>query len=366
MADPRRIVVKIGTNTLAAVDGTPDASFLANIASQVAKLRADRAQVLVVSSGAIGAGRSLLGFTSRPQDVRLRQACAAVGQSRLMRRWEEAFAPHAIHVAQLLLTSNDFSHRPAYLSLRNTTEALLERGVVPIINANDVVATDEIDQSFGDNDRLSALVATKVGAGLLVILSDVAGLYTRPPGTLGAELVSVVPEVDEDVLSMAAARPGSNAGRGGMRSKLQAAQLASRGGITVVIAPGREPDVLLRIRAGEAVGTRFLAREPESRKKHWLRIARPAGRIHVDAGAAQALRGGKHLLPAGVKDVEGTFGPRSVVEIVSEKKPFARALSYYSSEDLAALRGLSSAEVRKIRPGASTVNVTRKKNLVLI
>jgi glutamate 5-kinase len=359
-------VVKIGTNTLCGDLGVPDPAFMADMAAQILALRAEGREVLVVSSGAIGAGRAILGFKEKPRDIKVRQACAAVGQARLMRAWEDAFAPHGVAVAQLLLTYHTFASRRSFLNLRNAVEALLDLGVVPVVNENDTVSIDEIDASFGDNDRLSALVAAKSQAGLLVILSDVAGLYTKPPGEAGAELLPVVEALTPDVRRMAGAKAGSSSGRGGMASKLEAVSTATRAGIPVVIARGRDPAVLTRLLAGESLGTRFLAPGRESGKEAWLRMAKPAGRIAVDAGAAEALRAGRHLLPAGVASVDGAFPVGSVVEIVHGGKAVAKALTALSSVELAEAKGRRSEDVRKLLRREGPFNVTRKNNLVLL
>jgi len=363
---PRRIVVKIGTNTICGKAGTPDPGFMAALAEQVVALRAQGREVLIVTSGAIGTGRALLGFKDRVREIRMRQACAAVGQPRLMRAWEEAFAPHGVLVSQLLLTNHSFTNRKSFLNLRNATEALFDLGVVPIANENDTVSIDEIDASFGDNDRLSALAAVKTQADLLVILSDVAGLYTKPPGEPGAELIPVVDAITPDVLKMATGKSSSLVGRGGMASKLQSVRLATRAGIPVVIASGREPGVVSRLVAGESLGTRFLPQGHESGKERWLEIAKPMGRIHVDGGAAEALRGGKHLLPAGVIAVDGPFPPGAVVEILHDKRPVAKALTALSSRDLEAAKGLRSEAVARVLRREGPFNVTRKKNLLLL
>lgn len=367
LAQAKRIVVKIGTNTLASPTGLPDPWFLAAVADEVKQLRDEGREIILVSSGAIGAGRAALGFAERPREVKLRQACAAVGQSRLMQAWDAAFARHGIRVAQLLLTYHTFSSRQSYLNLRNATEALLELGVVPVVNENDTVSIDEIDASFGDNDRLSALVASKVEADALVILSDVAGLYTKPPGEPGAELVPTVEgEITPEIRRMAGAK-ASRQGRGGMSSKLDSADLAMSAGVTVVIARGREPHVLTRLAAGEALGTRFSPSGREAGRKRWLAIAKPKGVVHVDAGAAKAIRAGSHLLPAGVVGVEGAFDVESVVDVAHDKRVLARAVSSFSSRDLERVKGLRSDEVRSVLGlAAGSVNVTRKGNVALL
>jgi len=338
---------------------------MAALADDIAKLRAEGHHVILVTSGAIGAGRSILGLAEKPRDVRVRQVCAAVGQARLMEGWAAAFARHNVHVGQVLLTYHTFTSRASYLNMREAMLKLLEMGIVPVVNENDTTSISEIDASFGDNDRLSALVATKLEADMLVILSDVAGLYTRPPDKPGAELVEQVDEIDDEVMAMAAAKAGAR-GRGGMTSKLHAAKLSMENGTPVVIAPGREPHVLARVVRGEKLGTLFVPRSRKAGARRWLLVARPVGEVMVDAGAARALRGGKHLLPAGVLDVHGHFDVESVVDIVTDGRVIARALSELSSNDLARVRGMQSADA-KVALGVDTaVNVTKKGNILLL
>ena len=361
----RRIVVKVGTNTLCGDLPRPDPWYMAALADAIVDLVEEGHSVILVTSGAIGTGRSILGMKEKPRDVRVRQVCAAVGQARLMQDWASAFARRGRHVAQVLLTWHTFGSRASYLHMREAMLKLLEMGIVPVVNENDAVSIAEIDAGFGDNDRLSALVATKMEADLLVILSDVAGLYTKPPGTPGAELVPLVHEVDAKVRAMAGSKTSSG-GRGGMGSKLEAAALAMENGCEVVIAPGREPHVLRRVAAGDPVGTRFVPRTRASGARRWLLLARPEGEVHVDEGAADALRSGRHLLPAGVVDVTGTFHVESVVSIVSGGAVIARAVSELSSTDLLRVKGLHTPEAREALGVAGAVNVTRKGNVLLL
>ncbi|HEX2021528.1 MAG TPA: glutamate 5-kinase [Candidatus Thermoplasmatota archaeon] len=360
-----RLVVKVGTNTLCGDLGRPDPWYMAALADEIVDLTAQGHAVILVTSGAIGTGRHMLGIREKPRDVRLRQACAAVGQARLMQDWAAAFARRGANVGQVLLTYHTFAAREPYLHMREAMLKLLEMGIVPVVNENDCVSISEIDAGFGDNDRLSALVATKLEADLLVILSDVKGLYTKPPGEPGAELVPTVERVDDRVRAMAGAKVSSG-GRGGMASKLEAAALATENGTEVVIAPGREPHVLRRVLAAEPVGTRFLTRARRSGARRWLQLARPEGEVHVDAGAARALAQGRHLLPAGVVDVRGAFDVESVVSIVLDGKPIARAVSELSSADLARVRGLHTPEARAALGVEGAVNVTRKGHVLLL
>lgn len=360
-----RLVVKIGTNTICGDLGRPDTWYMASVADEIADLMDAGHQVILVTSGAIGTGRHMLGMTEKPRDVRVRQAAAAVGQPRLMQDWAAAFARRGKHVAQVLLTYHTFARRESYLHMREAMLRLLEMGIVPVVNENDTVSISEIDAGFGDNDRLSALVATKLEADRLVILSDVKGLYTKPPSEPGAELVAQVDKIDDRIRAMAGAKTSSG-GRGGMASKLESAALAMENGCEVTIAPGREPHVLRRLVAGEPVGTRFVPTARQQGARRWLLLARPEGEVHVDAGAARALAEGKHLLPAGVVDVRGRFDVESVVSIVAEGKPIARAVSELSSEDLARVKGLKSTDAQRVLGIESAVNVTTKGKILLL
>ncbi|MFA5860504.1 MAG: glutamate 5-kinase, partial [Candidatus Thermoplasmatota archaeon] len=229
----QRIVVKVGTNTLCGSLDHPDPWYMAALADDIVTLRSQGHHVILVTSGAIGAGRSILGLVEKPRDVRARQVCAAVGQPRLMEGWAAAFARLNVHVGQVLLTYHTFAARASYLNMREAMLKLLEMRIVPVVNENDTTSISEIDAGFGDNDRLSALVASKLEADLLVILSDVAGLHTKAPGEPGAKLIEQVDEIDDEIMAMAHAKPGAM-GRGGMRSKLEAAKLAMENGTPVV------------------------------------------------------------------------------------------------------------------------------------
>jgi glutamate 5-kinase len=365
MGKAQRIVVKVGTNTLCGTLERPDPWYMAALADEIVDLQGEGHAVILVSSGAIGAGRAILGLKEKPRDVRLRQACAAVGQARLMEGWASAFARRNMHVGQVLLTYHTFATRSSYLHMREAMLKLLDMGIVPIVNENDVTSIAEIDSGFGDNDRLSALVASKLEADLLLILSDVKGLYSKPPGTPGAQLVEQVDEIDEDVYAMAGSKTSSK-GRGGMRSKLEAAQLAMENGTPVVIAPGREPNALTRVVHGERLGTLFVPRSRKAGARRWLLVARPEGEVHVDAGAARALNSGKHLLPAGVTGVAGSFDVESVVSIVADGRVIARAVSELSAGDLARVKGMHTPEAQAALGVSGPVNVTRKGNLLLI
>lgn len=361
-----RLVVKIGTSTLCGPDGHPDLHLMNRIAAELTALMQDGVHVVLVSSGAIGAGRRILGLQERPQDVRMRQACAAVGQTKLMSLWRSAFDQCGRHVAQVLVTAHTFERRRSHQNLKNTMETLLALGVVPVVNENDTVSIDEIDESFGDNDRLGALVAAKLEASCYVVLSDVDGLHSKPPGTAGAARVPVIEAIDDAVAAMAGARAGSDLATGGMRTKLDAARVATDAGVEVGIVHGRSPDAVSRFLRGEDVGTRFVAARRREGRKHWLVHTRPRGRIHVDAGARDALRDGRHLLPAGVVRVEGVFDVESVVELVHGGSVLAKGLCGYSSDELTRVAGMRSKDVHATLGTTGPANVTRKGALALL
>ena len=323
VAAARRVVVKLGTRVLTHDDGRLALGRVFSLVEALADLRRGGREVILVSSGAVGLGQAALQLEESPRDLSLRQACAAVGQSRLMGLYEEGFSRLGLVCAQVLLTQGDFSDRLRYLNLRNTFSRLLELGVIPVVNENDAVATDELAwveggerPVFGDNDRLSALVATKLGADLLVLLTDVAGVYAADPRqNPDAELL---PRVD-DVSSLAGATSGaaSSASRGGMQSKVAAAEIAARSGCEVVIASGREPERLGALAAGSLVGTWFPAQAGLPARRRWIAFASASrGALHLDAGAVRALRAGKaSLLAPGVARIEGEFEQGDVVEL---------------------------------------------------
>jgi glutamate 5-kinase len=325
LARARRIVVKLGTNVIMSGNGMPALSRLYGIMESVAELRRGGHEVVLVSSGAVGLGAQKLGHPGKPRTLEMKQACAAVGQGRLMALYQEGFGRLGHVAAQVLLTEDDFGNRHRYLNLRSTLEKLLELGVVPIINENDTVSTAELESSrngdwsrpiFGDNDKLSALVASGLDADLLLILSDVDGLYTGNPNKdPNATLIPVVKELTSEIEGCADGQ--SSRGRGGMASKLAAVRVATQAGTQVVIASGAAHRILDRILAGEEVGTVFLAEGRIRGKKRWVAHAsHVAGRVRVNAGAEEALRGGKaSLLPAGVLGLEGDFERDDVVAI---------------------------------------------------
>ncbi len=342
----RRIVVKLGTNVLTAGTDHLHRPRMVELVRQMAEARTRGTEVVLVSSGVVAAGRERLQFPPRRRDMPFKQLLAAVGQSRLMHLYEQIFDLYSIPVAQTLLTRADLRDRHRYLNARNTLLACLLHGVLPIINENDVVAVDEI--RVGDNDNLSALVANLVDADLLLILSDIDGLYTADPRRdPSAQLIHEVRLIDDTIYALAG---GSGArGTGGMLTKIQAADLATRGGATVVIASGAEREVISRVLAGEPLGTRFppIASRLESRKRWVLAETVRHSRIVADDGAAHALiDGGKSLLTAGIVAVEGNFERGQTVRIYTGAgQEIARGLAQYGTHDLLKIKGLRSAQI---------------------
>jgi glutamate 5-kinase len=361
-------VVKVGTSVLTGPEGALDPARIDHLSEQISAVIATGRKVALVSSGAVGAGMGQLGLKSRPDNLRQLQAAAAIGQSYLIRAYDEGLRRHGRHAAQLLLTHEDFDSRPRYLNMRNTLTALFEYDAVPVINENDTISVDEI--RFGDNDRLAAMVTNLLSAPLLVILSVVDGLCRTDPGRLGAgEVVPLVVSLDDEILALAG-ESRSSLGTGGMRSKLQAARLVTQAGGSVVIASGKNPEPLTRILSGEQVGTLFLARgATQAARKRWIGLtARPRGHYVVDSGARRALETGtKSLLAIGVVEVVGDFEKGDVVGVRdSSGSEFARGLSNYATADARQIRGLRTEAARGILGAASYDEVIHKDNLVLI
>jgi len=322
----KRIVIKVGTNVLSK-NAKVDTAFLKLIAKQIAALVRQKRQVILVTSGAIGMGAGALGIRKRITEVKMRQACAAVGQGILMHEYQEAFRAYDQKVAQVLLTNKMMSLRKNYVNLKNAMETLLGMQIVPIVNENDCVSTDEIDLAFGDNDQLSALVASKIDAELLIMLTDVKGLCeANPQINPRAKLIPVVYEITEEIARIAG-QARSLVGTGGMASKIAAIRTAANSGCRVVLAPGREEDVILRIVAGEEIGTVFLPTRRLSNRKRWILNSRSAGQIAIDPGAAGAIMNKKSLLAVGITRVVGTVQAGDVVDVGGLAKGICRLSS---------------------------------------
>lgn len=362
------VVVKVGTNVLTDEQGTLDRARMQSLADQLHRIHAAGRKVVLVSSGAIGAGVGRLGLGKRPSDLPHLQACAAVGQSALMQVYQECLAPHGLHTAQILLTAGDFDSRVRYLNVRNTILTLFEYNCLPIINENDTVSVAEI--KFGDNDHLAAMVTNLLRAPLLVLLTNVDGLYNSDPRTdPTAQLVSTVPHIDQGVTEMAGVSK-SVLGTGGMKSKLRAARLATAAGESVIMANGSIAGILDQVFAAEPVGTLFLPHgDGVPARERWLGYtARPRGRIQVDDGARQAIeKHGKSLLPIGVTLVEGVFGKGDVVAICDKQGiEFARGLTNYSSADAERLRGLHTDQISRVVGKLPYVEMVHRDNLVVV
>ncbi|MFO8010934.1 MAG: glutamate 5-kinase [Dehalococcoidia bacterium] len=365
----KRVVIKLGTNLITGGKARLSRQMMAGLVDQVARLHRRGFQTILVSSGAVAAGKQRLGVRKKRRDTPYRQMMAAVGQSRLMQAYDELFTEHEIIVAQTLLTKPDFMSRLGYLNARNTLLALLAIGVVPIVNENDVVFVEELEGlTFGDNDNLSAMVANLVDADLLIILSDVAGLYDADPArNQSARLITKVDKVDRSIERLAKGLPGEG-GTGGMATKLQATKLATASGTMVVIAGGKEPEVILRIIEGESVGTLFPAATSrlESRKR-WMLSQTARGQIVIDPGAEKALiAGNKSLLPAGVIQVRGQFERGDVVEIVNaEGNIIATGITGYSSTDVKKIMGSRSDRIEERLGYGYGAEIVHRDNLVV-
>lgn len=374
--EAQRIVIKVGTNVIMRDDGAIALGRIYSLIEAVANLRQQGKEVLLVSSGAVGLGAQRLKLTQKPKQLNLKQACAAIGQSRLMAIYEDAFEKLGVVTAQVLLTEDDFTHRHRYLNLRTTLTKLLELGVVPIINENDTVSTLELERTsetghrpvFGDNDKLSALVMSKVLADLLIILSDVDGLYTsNPKKDSSAQLIPVVEKISAEMEQSA---DGAGArGRGGMKTKLEAAHVATNSGGLAIIANGRHTGIIDAIFQGTLPYTVFLPQTQLSSKKRWLAYASTiSGTLVVNAGAKLALTEKKaSLLPAGIIRLEQQFERGDVVSIVDEQGiEFARGMVNYTSLEAAQLIGLHSDRIEQLVADKNYDALITRDNIVLL
>jgi glutamate 5-kinase len=362
LVNANRVVIKIGTATITKSKNTPsrltlrhdpstdtdrggvDTEYIHHVAAQLADLVRKGKQVILVTSGAIGMGARELGFTKRVTEVRMRQACAAIGQPILMEEYRRAFNVFGLTAAQLLVTRDAWDDRISYLNLRATVETLLADRVIPIFNENDALSTAEIGNAFGDNDRLSAYIASKIDAELLIILSDVDSLYNaNPRENPDAKPIPYVKELLDEHIAAAGGR-GSEFSTGGMKTKLTAVSIARDAGCRVVIAHGREPGIISRVTSGEALGTLFDAAQALKNRVRWLKNSQPRGNVTIDEGALTAMRNRNSLLPRGVIAVEGNFSRESVI-IVNN---IAKIITSLSSSEISAVKGKRSEEVDAI------------------
>jgi len=364
----KRLVIKIGSQILTGKDGDLNRDWLAALAAEVSTLRREGREVVIVSSGAVAAGRTLLGINDRPRTIPQKQAAAAVGQPRLMREYGEAFLTFHCNVAQILLTQEDLADRQRFLNARTTLETLLELGVVPIINENDTVAVEEI--KFGDNDNLSALVTNLVDASLLVIMTDIDGLYDANPRKYPtARLIPLVKAVTKE-MEQAASGSSSTVGTGGMATKLAAAKKARKSGAATLIINGADPKIISRLFNGEECGTLILpATRSFTSRKHWIAFTlRPQGKIYVDAGAGKVLKQeGRSLLASGVVRVEGNFERGSCIRVCDQDgAEFARGIADYSSSEAARIMGHKSLEIEEILGYRYGDELIHRDNFVLL
>jgi len=360
LANARRIVVKVGTNSICRSTGRPDAEAISNLARQISEALSAGVKVTLVASGAIGAGVGELDLAERPRTTPRLQAAAAVGQGQLMRTFHDIFAKYGVRVAQVLVTRGGFEDHQQYVNIRNTLTALEEYGALAIINENDTVAIEEL--RYGENDVLAAIVANMLGAELLVLLTVVDGVLSD------GEVLDVITRVDDKTMSLVSAE-ASKFGTGGMATKLQAADMVIRAGAAAAIANARTPDVLVRLLAGEPLGTVFVPAERRmSSKRRWIGLtASPVGRITVDPGAARALtKLGKSLLPSGVTGVAGVFAKGDMVAVIDEQgREVARGLTNYASGEIETIKGLKTDKIAQVLGDKPYDEVIHRNNMAV-
>jgi glutamate 5-kinase len=363
------IVVKVGTRVLTQADGTLNHKRIEQLAEEIHAMHAAGRRTVLVSSGAVGAGVGLLGLKSRPTDLAKLQAVAAVGQTHLIQSYDRVFAKHGRRAAQVLLTIEDVDDRLRYLNVRNTLHSLLDFGAVPIVNENDTVSVEELKTTFGDNDRLAAMVTNLLRAPLLIVLSDIEGLYDGDPSLPSSRLVSTVERIDEQVLAYVRDRKTGQS-KGGMASKLEAARMVTTAGENMIIASGHESDILTRIMAGENVGTLFVAQgKGISPFKRWLGFsAQVRGRIQVDEGARKAIvEKGRSLLAAGIVGTQGEFQKGDVIALCdAEGTVIARGLTNYSSADVERIKGIKSEKIAQVLGRRPYEEVIHRDNLAIV
>ncbi len=369
LKNAKRVVVKVGTSTITYSNGKRNFSQIDRLARELSDLQNQGKEMILVTSGAVAVGVDRLGLPKKPDTIPGKQATAAVGQGVLMHTYEKFFADYGQVVAQVLLTKTESIDRHRYTNSRNTFMELLKQRVIPIVNENDVVALDEL--KIGDNDNMSALVAGIVDADLVIILSDIDGLYTANPQTNpDAKLVPLVNEITPEI-EASAGGVGSNRGTGGMATKIQAAKAATSSGINMVIASGTEKNAIPRILSGESIGTLFVSRENRLQfRKRWLAFgARIQGSVVVDNGCAEAIHkaGGCSVLPAGITAVDGVFEPGSTISVKNaDGHELARGLSHYSSEELELIKGCKSSEIEDILGHKNYDEVIHRDDLVIL
>lgn len=366
----KRIVIKVGSSTLTHSTGLLNLSRIEHLVRQLADLHNSGFEVILVTSGAVAAGMGKLGLSSKPKTIPEKQATAAVGQGILLHMYEKLFSEYGKTVAQLLLTKEDITNRTRFLNARNTFFSLLDFGAIPIINENDAVVIDELKLKFGDNDTLSALVSSLVEADLLILLSDIDGLYNENPNTNpNAKLIHYVDEVNEEIDRMAGGA-GTNLGTGGMATKISAAKIAVSSGTCMVIANGSKPEVIDEILSGKEVGTWFKPiKHPLQGRKHWIAYNTGSnGKLIIDDGAVKALiKEQKSLLASGITSVDGTFSEGQVVDVADiNGEILARGVVNYSSSEINLLKGLKSSDFEKIVGHKDYDEIIHRNNLVIL
>jgi glutamate 5-kinase len=368
-ASSHTVVVKVGTRVLTHGDGALDYQRIDRLAEELHELQATGRRAILVSSGAVGAGMSALGLRERPSDLAHLQAVAAIGQARLIEAYDRTLRTLGRHAAQVLLTADDLDHRPRYLNVRNTLLRLLEYGATPIINENDTVAVDELMLTFGDNDGLAARVTNLIRAPLLIILSDVEGLFDGDPRRDGAKLVPTVTRIDRRIEAFVRDER-SGLSKGGMISKLRAAKIVTAAGENVIIASGRRLGVLRDILAGQTVGTLFVAQgKTVSPWKRWIGFsAHPRGRLQLDHGACRAITGqGRSLLAIGIVATEGEFQKGDVISLLdTQGLEVARGLTNYPAAEIRRIQGLRSQQIAEVLGHRPYEEVVHRDNLVLL
>lgn len=345
LSDVGRVVIKIGSSSIIRNGTKVSRDFMDSVAEQVKSLRDRGIEVLIVSSGAIALGLRSMGVVPKPHEIPIRQAAASVGQGMLMKEWSDCFQRYGLLVGQILMTMDTYSDRESALNLHNTVMSMLEHGVIPIFNENDAIRTQEI--RFGDNDTLSAIVASRTDADLLVILSDVDGLFdSNPTHNPDAKLIPVVEDLAavEDVAGDA----GTSMGTGGMKTKLKAAHICRDAGCYMIIACSSADMGVYRAVTGEDIGTLFMTGTEISKKRRWIKSAHPSGKVVIDQGAVKAILGHRSLLPVGIRAVEGTFDKGDVVDIVCDDRVIAKGIVSYGSDDLRSIAGRHSDDIERI------------------
>ncbi len=366
LGEVERIVIKVGTSTITQGSSAASKDIMDSIAEQVKELKDKGKEVLIVTSGAIGIGLKVMGAKPNPNDIPMRQAASSVGQSILMQKWNESFQKQGIVVAQILLTMDIYSDRDSVLNLNNTIDTLLRHKVVPIFNENDAVSIKEIGAVFGDNDTLSAMIASRVEADLLVIMSDVDGLYDKNPSIYkDAKFISVVKEITSEIKEMAG-DPVSGVGTGGMKTKIRAAEICKDAGCRMIIVSNAIENALSKSVAGEDIGTLFIADTQMSKKRRWLKSARAQGIIYVDEGAERAIKSHQSLLPVGVVGVSGHFSKGDVVDIFCGEVRVAKGTPNYNSDEVEKIKGLHSSRIQDVLGKKKQSDVVLSENLVIL